>query len=109
MSNVEQITKTEGEIITLYFDAKSKMFGTEEAVTAICSSVILVGEDSGAENVVYGDCTVVNGVVAQPVQGGVAGCVYLITCAVRTSLNNIPMFQSALAVLPGETLDPAEI
>ncbi len=107
MSNLIQATKGEGEVLILRFDFQSQLAAGESVLTAICGGVVMSGEDSGAEDFVMGDCFIFDTVVHQHVQDGTAGVVYLVTCAMRTSLNNVRMMQSKVAVLPSVTgLDP---
>lgn len=105
---IEGQTKLVGETVTLEFDFTSRMTGDDYAVTATCGAEVLVGEDPDVEDFIHGDCAVEDGSnrVTQQIIAGVAGVIYLVTCACRTAENNVYMMQMKVAVFAGEDLDP---
>lgn len=100
-------TKFETEELTLEIDMSSRCVVGESILTSVVSVSVLSGEDPLAEFMVSGAASVTNSVVSQKIINGVAGVVYLIECAGRSSLNNIFVNECKLAVRSDNAVTPA--
>jgi hypothetical protein len=106
MSTTIEDSKLEGETITLKFEMLSRLDVGETVETAICEAEVFSGTDATPEALLTGTATVSGSVVSQQITGGTVGVVYLVTCAIRTSLNNILLNRAKIAVLPSATPTP---
>lgn len=94
------------EELELVFDMLSRLQVGESVVSAVVSCEVFSGEDSSAAAMISGDPSIANNIVYQKVVGGQPGVIYLISCAVRTSRNNVPINQLKLAVLSSSVAVP---
>jgi len=105
MSLVVTPSKATGEKIPVVFDFASKLAVGETLSTLPAPTVAISvwsGVDASPTSVLSGSATVSGTKVSQVVTGGVAGCIYKITCTPVTSSSNNPVIQTLLAV----TQDP---
>ena len=65
----------------------------------VCTCVVFQGEDANPSAVLFGSPTLSGTVVSQVVQGGVAGVVYVLTCAASGSTGTIYTKGGPLAIL----------
>lgn len=106
MSTVVEASKLLGETLTIKFDVDSRLEVGETLATAVCGVEVFSGTDASPSSMLSGTASISGAVVSQKITGGTSGVVYTLTCAVRTSLNNILLNQAKIAVLPSEVLDP---
>lgn len=106
MSTVIKASKLVGETITLKFDLGSRVDTGETLATAVCGVEVFSGTDATPANLLSGTASISGMTVSQKITAGTSGVIYKVTCAVRTSLNNILLNQAKIAVLPSEVLDP---
>lgn len=97
--------KAVGETLTIEFDMLSRLKNQETVETAIVSYSVASG-DAAATLAIVGPPIVANNIVSQAISGGVAGVIYKLTCAVRTSLNNILINEANLSVRSDNSLVP---
>lgn len=107
MSTVIEASKLRGETITLRFEMLSRLAVSETLATTVCAVEVFSGTDAAPENILSGTASISGTVVSQQITGGSEGVIYKVTCAVRTSDNNILLNQAKIAVLPSEILSPA--
>lgn len=96
------------EELEMQFDMLSRLAVGETVVSAVVSCDVFSGVDASAAAMISGTPTILNNVVSQKIVGGVPGVIYLISCAVRTSRNNVPINQAKLAVLASSVAVPVE-
>lgn len=101
--------KFEDEELTLDFDFLSRMGSGEAAATAAASISVYAGVDATPNIMVSGLASVSNNIVSQKIIGGEPGVIYLVTVSVRSTLNNIYINEAKLAVLPDNSMAPAEL
>jgi hypothetical protein len=94
------------EDINMEFDMLSRVRVGESIVTAIVTASVFAGIDLSPEDLISGDPSISNNVVTQKITGGTGGVIYLITCAARTSDNNIVVNEAKLAVLTSPGMEP---
>lgn len=94
------------EELTMEFDMLSRMASGESVVTATVLCAVYSGEDSLASSMIDGDPSISNNIVSQRVKGGIAGVIYLVSCSVRTTSNNIYVNEAKLAVLTTTAVAP---
>lgn len=106
MSTVISDTKGVSENVEFSLDFLSRLEVGETLQT--CASVIsvLTGTDLNPSAMLDGLPTISGTSVEQNVQGGVAGNIYLLSLSARTSLNNIFVMETAIAVMPTNAIAP---
>lgn len=99
--------KLQVEQLTLEFDMLSRLKIGETVATAACSATVWSGTDATPSTIISGLPTISNNIVSQKVVAGLPGVIYQISCAVRTSSNNIMINEAKLAIRPSvATLPP---
>lgn len=107
MSTVVENSKLVGESLLLRFNLESRMVVGETVATAVCGIEVEMGEDEDTSGLLSGAATIETPFdVSQRMVGGSVGKIYKVTCAVRTTLNNILYNQAKIAVLPSTELVP---
>jgi len=99
-------SKLVSEEVSMEFDMLSRLKVGESVVTAIVTSSTYSGEDGSPSLMIDGEPTISNNVVTQRVKGGTAGCIYVISCSIRTSNNNVLINEAKLAVLTTQAVMP---
>ena len=102
MSLVVSQPKALGETVSLVFDFASKLSVGETLSSATVVAAVWSGLDSSPSGIVSGSATISGTQAKQKVTGGVAGCIYKLTCTGATSTSNVPVLMTLLAV----TQDP---
>ena len=86
----------------MVFDFASKL-AIGETVQSLpaptLAATVWSGLDSNPGAILSGAASISGSQVSQKVTGGVAGCIYKITCAPTTSASNVPLLQTLLAVV----------
>lgn len=106
MSTVTCESKLVGEDLLVELDFLSRLVGGETVATAVCAIEVWSGVDASPSAMISGSPTVSGSTVRQKVVDGSAGVIYLLTIAVRTSLNSIYYNQAKIAVLSSPNLTP---
>ena len=99
MSLITTPAKPVGEKTPIGFDFASKLLVGEVLVSATCSISVWSGIDTAPSSVLSGTPTVSGTKAYQIVTGGIAGCIYKITCTGTTSAPNNPVLMTLLAVV----------
>ena len=107
MSTVTADTKLQGEDIILVIDFLSRLLPGESVQTCASTISVLSGGDSNPTTMIPLLPAISGSSVHQQVIDGIAGNIYLVSIAVRTSLNNIYINEVKLAVLSSVNLNPA--
>lgn len=92
-------SKMSVEDVTMDFDMLSRCKVGEFVVTATVVCGVYSGVDPSASAMISGVPSIANNVVSQKVKGGVPGNIYLVSCSVRTSDDNVYVNEAKLAVL----------
>lgn len=98
--------KLQTEEVTIEFDMLSRLKVGETVATAATSAVVWSGTDPTPNSIISGLPTISNSIVLQKVVAGLPGVIYLISCSVRTSNNNILINESKLAIRPSSAVTP---
>lgn len=99
--------KLQVEQLTVEFDMLSRLKVGETLATAAVSASVWSGTDATPSVIVSGLPTISGSLVQQKIIGGLPGVIYLISCAVRSSSNNILINEAKLAIRPSTaTLPP---
>lgn len=88
------------EELTIEFDMLSRLKVGETVATAAVSCEVFSGTDPNPAALISGLAVVSGSIVQQRVIGGLPGVIYILTCAARTSVNDLVLNQGKLAVLP---------
>ena len=85
MKNAAFVTKSVGELITLYFNFLSRLKIGEEIESFTVTAAVYSGEDAEIAVLFASPSLVGAAEITQQVHQGVVGVTYLITCTVETS------------------------
>lgn len=92
--------KLVAEELTIEFDMLSRLKIGETISTASVACELYSGTDPTPTMMISGLASISGSIVRQKVVGGLPGNIYLLTCSVRTSTNDLVLNQGKLAVLP---------
>lgn len=92
-------SKIDSADIFLSFDFVSQLATGETITGATVSADLFSGTDANPSAIVSGAETVSGSIVQQLIVDGVAGVIYLLSCAVTTSLGATKTIQGYLAVV----------
>lgn len=101
-----QALKLQSENLTLEFPMLSRLVVGETVISAVVTSTVYIGIDPTSSSMISTLPILSGSVVNQLVVGGLPGVIYNISCAVRTSLNNIVINVAKLAVMPDDAATP---
>lgn len=99
MSSVVFEPKAPGESKRLSFDFLSQLAVGETISSAVVTSALYSGDDDDPEDMISGADSTSGSIVSQLVIGGVAGCIYTLTCVATTSLSQVLSMSGYLAVV----------
>lgn len=106
MSNVVSESKLIGETLNVSIDFLSRLQVGESVQTAAVSIQVFSGIDANPSAMLSGSPIISGSLVTQKVIGGLPGVVYELFLYARTSLNNIPVQQTKIAVLSSPVVTP---
>ena len=92
--------KLSGETVIETFEFGARLVVGETLSTASTTAVVYSGTDSSPSSVISGSASISGTHVTQAVTGGTTGNVYLLTCAVTTSLGQTLEMQGYLTIIP---------
>jgi hypothetical protein len=98
--------KLQTEQLTVEFDMLSRLKVGETVATAAVSATVWSGTDAFPSTIISGLPTITGSLVGQKIVGGLPGVIYLVSCAVRSSSNNILINEAKLAVRPSSATTP---
>ncbi len=102
MSRVLLPNKYAGELTKYVFDFTSRFDPGEEILTSAVTCALYSGVDANPAGMISGITANVGSQVQQNITGGVAGCIYTLTCTVQTSYTETLKLQGFIAVLPSQ-------
>lgn len=100
-------SKGTAEVVDLEADFLSQLILGETVLAASCSVVVHSGEDPNPSAMLSGVPSIAGSIVTQKIQGGVAGVIYTVSFAIRTSLVNVYVQDFKLAVLTSTVVPPS--
>lgn len=98
MSTVITEAKDVGETVQISLEFLSRLRIGETLGTCTASISVLSGIDASPNSMLQGLPSIIGTSVSQVVKGGVLGNIYLLSLAARTSLNNIYVQETAIAI-----------
>jgi hypothetical protein len=109
MNTVTEAAKLASETITLKFDFLSRLQAGETVATSVCEAEVFTGTDATPANIISGTSSISGDIVSQKITAGEDGVIYQVTCACRTTDNNIYLLRAKVAVLPDVDITPAAL
>lgn len=98
--------KLESEEFSIDIDVLSRLALGETVATAASNMSVASGVDATPTTMLSGLPSISGSIVSQKVIGGSPGVIYKLSTSIRTSLNNILVLESKLAVLSDDAATP---